>query len=94
MTHKPLTQEGEAELALQDLIWQRERLNAELLRELDRAERIAVATSRLKDLNNSAQNIVAEALQRLGVWPAPVDPAQPFSIPQSVNPAHYPYRAN
>jgi hypothetical protein len=66
--------------ALQDLLWQRQKLQAELTLEMDRAEKLAAATRSLKEMNDQAQSIVAGTLQRIGVWdyglPGPSNPAE------------------
>lgn len=50
------------EMALNDLIYQAERRNAELSRELFRAERLAVAYQRLSALNAEAERAVIETM--------------------------------
>jgi hypothetical protein len=66
--------------ALQDLLWQRQKLQGELALEMDRAEKLAAAARSLKELNDQAQSIVAGTLQRIGVWdyglPGPIKPAE------------------
>lgn len=67
----------ETDQALQDLIWQRERLNADLSSELDRSSRIAGAVNKLRDLNDMAQSQVVDVLQQIGVWQEPIEQLPP-----------------
>lgn len=53
------------EMALNDLIYQAERRNAELARELFRAERLAVAYQRLSALNAEAERAVSDTMAML-----------------------------
>ena len=59
---------------LQDLIFIREKLNAELTGELSRSDRLAKAVRDLQSLNDAAQNIIEDTLYRIGVWKNPVLP--------------------
>lgn len=54
--------------ALADLIFVGEKLNSELTRELDRADRLAKATQSLRDLNDIAEHVITQTLYRIGVW--------------------------
>lgn len=74
------------EQALQELIWERERVNASLVTELERTQRIANAAQRLKDLNDCAQSIVVGTLERIGVYPDPIYQHEPFPIPNAARP--------
>ncbi len=50
---------------LNDLIWQRERLNADLTDELKRTKALADAVTRLKSLNSDAESVVRNVLSNL-----------------------------
>lgn len=67
--------------ALTDLIWERERLNGGLSEELSRSQRIANAATQLKALNDHAEALVIDTLQRIGRWPPPIEQHEPYSIP-------------
>ncbi len=56
---------------LQDLIFIREKLNAELNGELARSDKLAKAVGQLQQLNDAAQNVIEDALFRIGVWQDP-----------------------
>lgn len=53
---------------LQDLIFIRERLNAELEDELQRSEKLATAVGSLRRLNDASQTVIEDTLYRIGVW--------------------------
>ena len=53
---------------LQDLIFIREKLNAELNHEMERAELLAPAVGKLRQLNDASQSLIEETLYRIGVW--------------------------
>jgi hypothetical protein len=58
---------------LQDLIFIREKLNAELNGELARSNSLAKAVANLQQLNDAAQRTIEHALYSIGVWQEPVD---------------------
>lgn len=53
---------------LQDLLYIREKLNAELDGELERSEQLATTVSKLRLLNDEAQTTIEDTLYRIGVW--------------------------
>lgn len=53
---------------LQDLIYIREKLNAEMTDELKRSESLATAVAGLRRLNDAAQATIEDTLYRIGVW--------------------------
>jgi len=63
---------------LQDLIFIREKLSAELDGELQRSEKLATAVASLRKLNDASQNIIEDTLYRIGVWKD-----DPQSLPHS-----------
>jgi hypothetical protein len=58
---------------LQDLLFAREQLQADLPRELGRSNELAKAINNLRRLNDAAQDIIEKALYGIGMW---VDPEQ------------------
>jgi hypothetical protein len=66
---------------LQDLIFIREKLNAELNGELARSDKLAKAVSDLQRLNDAAQNVIENTLYRIGVWHDPDSAAEPPPLP-------------
>lgn len=72
----------ELEQTLNDLILARERINANLSHELYRTERLSEATRQLQALNDRAQDTVVSALQKIGVWPPPINQQAPFNGPR------------
>ncbi len=56
---------SQLEISLNNLIYQAERRNAELARELFRAERLAVAYQRLSALNAEAERAVSDTMAML-----------------------------
>lgn len=56
---------SQLEISLNNLIYQAERRNAELSRELFRAERLAVAYQRLSALNAEAERAVSDTMAML-----------------------------
>ncbi len=66
---------------LQDLIFIREKLNAELNGELARSDKLAKAVSDLQRLNDAAQNVIEDTLYRIGVWHDPDSEHAPPPLP-------------
>lgn len=66
---------------LQDLIFIREKLNAELNGELARSEKLATTVRSLQNLNDAAQNVIEDALYRIGVWTDPDSEIAPPPLP-------------
>jgi len=66
---------------LQDLIFIREKLNADLNRELSRSEKLATTVRSLQNLNDAAQNVIEDALYRIGVWSDPDSELAPPPLP-------------
>lgn len=62
---------------LQDLIFIREKLNAELTGELSRSDRLAKAVRDLQSLNDAAQDLIEDTLYRIGVWKDDAPPPLP-----------------
>lgn len=71
---------------LQDLIFIREKLNAELNGELARSDKLAKAVSDLQRLNDAAQNVIEDALYRIGVWHDPDSAGEPPPLPDIAMP--------
>lgn len=69
---------------LQDLIFIREKLNAELDGELQRSEKLATAVASLRKLNDASQNIIEDTLYRIGAWKDP-EPLPDFETEQMAN---------
>lgn len=71
---------------LQDLIYKRDKLNAELEAELARTEKLATAVASLRSLNDSSQEIIESTLFRIGAWreaPPPLpDVEDDFDFPR------------
>jgi len=66
---------------LQDLIFIREKLNAELNGELARSDKLAKAVANLQHLNDAAQNVIEDTLYRIGVWHDPDSAGEPPPLP-------------
>lgn len=67
--------------SLSDLIWKRERLHADLDRELNRAQRVADFVSRLGHLNDQSESVIAATAQRLSSRPVAMEPT-PIPMPR------------
>jgi hypothetical protein len=65
---------------LQDLLFARKKLQANLPHELGRSNELAKAVSNLKRLNDAAQDIIEQALFGIGMWVNP-DTAAPPPLP-------------
>lgn len=77
----------ELEQTLNDLIMARERINSNLNHELYRTERLSEATRQLQTLNDRAQDALVSSLQKIGIWPPPINQQTPFHGPRITRPA-------